>query len=539
MKLLCKSTLYALSLTALIFANGCTKSSTTKSTQTVKFGIPKSETVIVNLQTEPPSLDWHIGTDTTSSEVTSNIMSGLTEFDLADPELKVIPSLATKWESDKLAKKWTFELRKDVKWTDGVEFEAQHIVDSWERLLNPKTGAEYAYFLFSLKNAKAYNDGSLKDFSKVGIKIVDKHKLEIELDGSVSFFPSMLAHHATYPLRKDNLAKFGDKWTEPGNIVTLGPYKLAKWEHDEAILLERNESYWGEKAKTKYVLGRMITEQSSAVNAFDSGEIDIIPEIPSNDVSILKKRPEYQKQNGLIVYYYGFNTKQKPFDNVDFRKAVASAIDKSEVTKVLGQDDVTATSWVPKGMMGHVDDMGIKFDPAKAKEYLVKAGYTDPTKVPKVSITFNTNENHKKIAENVQAQLKRNLGIDIEIQNEEWKVYLSKLKSKKGYSIFRMGWVADYPDPDNFLNLLTSTSANNHTGWKNAEYDSLISKGISELNSAKRKVHYDKAQKILLEEDVAAVPLYYSIRQYLINPRIVGFKLNPLDQKVYKGVVVQ
>ncbi|MES2767899.1 MAG: peptide ABC transporter substrate-binding protein [Bdellovibrionota bacterium] len=536
MNLLLKSSFYTLSLTALIFTTSCTKTSSDK---TLKFGVKKSETLIVNLQTEPPSLDWNKSTDTTSSEVQGNIMEGLVQFDLADPELKALPALATKWESDKAVQKWTFELRTDVKWTDGVEFDAQQVVDGWERLLNPKTAAEYSYFLYNVKNAKAYNEGKIKDFSQVGIKTVGKHKIEVQLESPMSFFPSLLVHHSTYPVRKDLIEKHGDKWTEAGNMVTLGAYKLMKWEHDEAILLERNDAYFGEKAKTKYVLGRMITEQSSAINAFDAGEIDVIPELPSNDVSVLKQRPEYQKQNGLIVYYYGFNTKQKPFDNLDFRKAVAMAIDKKEITKVLGQDDVTATSWVPKGMMGHEEEMGIKFDPAKAKEHMAKAGYADATKVPKITITFNTNENHKKVAENVQAQLKRNLGINIEILNEEWKVYLSKLKSKKGYSIFRMGWVADYPDPDNFLNLLTSTSANNHTGWKNEKYDSLIAKGVSELNSDKRKEYYKEAQKLVLEEDVAAVPLYYSIRQYLINSRVSGFKLNPLDEKDYKSVMVK
>lgn len=534
-----KSFFVALGFVAFMTVAGCTKSSGSYSSKTLKFGVKKSDTIIVNLQTEPPSLDWHISTDTTSSEVLINIMDGLTRFDLADPELKVIPALAEKWTSDKAAKKWTFDLRKDVKWTDGVPFEAKQVVDGWERLLNPKTAGEYAYFLFNVKNGQAYNQGKIKDFSKVGVKAIGKDKLEVELESSMSFFPSTLAHHSTYPFRKDLFAKYGNKWTDPGHLVTLGAYTLKEWAHDEAILLERNDNYYGEKAKTKYVLGRMITEQSSAINAFDAGEIDIIPELPSNDISVLKRRPEYKKQNGLIVYYYGLNLKQKPFDNLDFRKAIAYAIDKNEITKVLGQDDVTATSWIPQGMMGYEKDMGIKFDPTKAKEFLAKAGYTDPLKVPKVTITFNTNENHRKIAENVQEQLKRNLGINVEIQNEEWKVYLSKLKSKKGYGIFRMSWVADYPDPDNFLNLLTSFSANNHVGWKNAKYDDLIAKGASELNTDKRKKYYDEAQKILLEEDVAAVPLYYSIRQYLVNDRIKGFKLNPLDSKPYKDVTVE
>jgi oligopeptide transport system substrate-binding protein len=539
MNLLGKSAFYTLSLSALIFATSCTKSTTSGNSKTLKFGVSKSDTIITNLQTEPPSLDWNKSSDTTSHEIQMNIMEGLTHFDLNDPELKTSPNLATKWESDKTARKWTFELRTDVKWTDGVPFEAQQVVDSWERLLNPATAAEYSYFLFNLKNGKAYNEGKIKDFSQVGVKAVGKNRIEVELEAPVSFFPSMLSHHSTFPIRKELIEKYGNHWTDPANMVSLGAYTLKQWEHDEAILLERNDNYFGEKAKTKYVLGRMITEQSSAVNAFDAGELDIVPELPSNDVSVLKLRPEYQKKSGLNVYYYGFNLTTKPFDNLDFRNAIAHAIDKAEITKVLGRGDVSASSWIPRGMMGFEEGVGIKFDPVKAKEFLAKAGYSDVTKVPKITLTFNTNENHKKIAENVQAQLKKNLGIDVEIQNEEWKVYLTKLNSKKGFSVFRMGWYADYPDPDNFLNLLTSASPQNHTGWKNAEFDGLVKKGISELNAEKRKAYYAEAQNLILEKDVVAVPLYYSTREYLVNPRIVGFKLNALDQKDYKVVTIK
>jgi oligopeptide transport system substrate-binding protein len=519
---------------AALFATACTKSD-----KTLKFGVKKSETVVVNLQTEPPSLDWHKATDTTSHEVTMNIMDGLAEFDYADPNLKAIPALASKWESDKAAKKWTIDLKQGVKWTDGVEFEAQHVIDAWERLLNPHTASEYAYFLFGIKNAQAYNEGKIKDFSQVGVKADGKYKVIVELHTPMSFFPSLLVHHSTHPMRVDVVAKHGDAWTKPGNLVSLGAYKLKAWEHDEAILLERNDEYYGEKAKVKYVLGRMITEQSSAVNAFDAGEIDLIPELPSNDISILKNRDEFMSQSNLALFYFGFNTKQPPLDDVNFRRAVAQAIDKTEVVKILNKGDVAATSWIPQGMLGYSADLGLKFDPVAAKEHLSKSKYSDITKIPRVTITYNTNENHKKVAENVQAQLKRNLGINVEILNEEWKVYLAKLKTKQGYSIFRMGWVADYPDPDNFLNLLTSFSANNHTNWKNPEFDKLIAQGVGEFDAQKRQELYVKAQKIVLEQDVAVLPIYYMSRQYLVNPRIKGFAMNVLDHKVYRKMSVE
>lgn len=517
---------------ALVSTVACTKTS-----KKLKFGVEKSETIVTNIQTEPPSLDWHKATDTTSHEVTMQIMDGLTHFDYADPELKPIPGLAEKWESDKSAKVWTFELRKGVKWTDGVEFEAKHVLDAWERLLNPKTASEYSYFLYNIKNAKAYNEKKVTDFAQVGVKALDKYKIEVTLDTPVSFFPSMLVHHSTHPIRIDVIEKHGEAWTQPKNFVGLGAYKLKEWEHDEAILLERNDDYYGEKAKTKYVLMRMITEQSSAVNAFDANELDIVPEIPSNDINFLRERPEYRKVPSLFLQYYGFNIKQAPFDDLNIRKAVSHAIDRAEIVKILNKDDTAGSSWIPNGMAGYDANMGLKFDVTKAKEFLMKSKY--PNKVPKITITYNTNENHKRVAENVQAQLKRNLGIDVEIQNEEWKVYLSKLKTKRGYSIFRMGWVADYPDADNFLNLLTGYSANNHTNWKSAKFDQLINQGVGELDQSKRMKIYTEAQQILLHEDVPVLPLFYSSRQYLVNKRIKGFQLNSLDHKVYSKVSVE
>ncbi len=513
----------------LVFS-GCTKSSK------LKYGVDRSETLINNLQTEPPSLDWHKGTDTTSSEVVGNIMEGLTALDFDDPNLKPVPALALNWQGDKASRVWTFTLREDVKWTDGVLFEAQQVADGWERLLNPKTAAQYSYFLYPIKNAKAYNEGKIKDFSQVGIKILAKNKIQVTLEEPMSFFPSILNHHSTFPIRKDIVEKFGDRWTNPENIVTLGAYKLSKWDHDDAILLERNENYFGEKAKTKYVLERMIQEQSSALNAFDVGDLDILQELPSTELGILKKRKEYVKTPLLGIYFYGFNIKQKPLDDANIRRAIAAAIDKKEIIKVLNGEQIPGSSFVPNGMLGYEIDVGIPYNVEKAKEYLAKSSYKTSDKVPKITLLFNTNENHQKMAENVQAQLKKNLGLNIELKNEEWKVLLDRYKVKKGYGIYRLGWIADYSDPDNFMQIMTSYSENNHTNWQNPQYDELVKKALSEQEVQKRKDYYKEAQKILLEEAAAVVPIYTYVHSILVNPRVRGYKTNPMDQKIFKTV---
>ncbi len=502
------------------------------------YNLDVAETLRINLTSEPPSLDWNKATDTTSAMITDNLMEGLVEYNYNDPDLGLVPLLAEKYAPENNGQKWVFEIRKGIKWTDGVELTAKHFVDGWERLLNPKTASEYAYFLYSLKNAKEYNEGKVKNFAEVGIHAEGDYKLVVELNGPQSYFPYLLTHHSTYPIRKEVVEKFGDRWTEPGNIVTLGPYILKVWDHDKAIVLTRNDIYFGEKAKIKNVIGYMITEISTAINLFDKGNLDAQTQLPSTELSILKKRPEYLESSILSMYYYGFNTKRPPMDNSLVRQAISHAIDRKEVTQMLAGGEVPLTSWVPPGMFGYEPSLGSNFDPKEAAELLDKAGYKDRTKFPKINLSFNTNENHQRIAENIQAQLKKNLGISVELQNEEWKVYLNNLKVNPAH-IYRMGWLADYPDPDNFMNLMYSYSENNRTKWGNKEFDAIVLQAASELDKGKRKELYSKAQKILTELDVPVVPMFSSVSHSLIAKRVVNFPNNSMNRYEFKKVTLK
>lgn len=519
-------------LTTFSFLAACTKKA-----EKLDYGLEVKDTLRINISTEPPSLDWNKSTDTTSAEIQFNIMSSLVEYDLNDPELKLKPNLALNWEPSNKATKWKFKLREGVKWTDGVEFEAQHVVDGWERLLNPATASEYAYFIYAVKNAKSYNEGKLKDFSQVGVKATGKYELTVELDKPMGYFPMLLTHHSTMPLRKDVVAKFGDKWTDPANIQTLGPFKLKVWEHDKAMVLERNDEFWGEKAKVKAVLAYIINDQSTAINLFNSKKVDFVPELPSTELDNLRKKKEFKEEGNLTIYYYGFNTKKAPLDNLKVRQALSMAIDKDQIVKMINGGQTPLYGWFPKGMFGYTDNVGLRFDPEKAKALLKEAGYDDPTKLPKITLGFNTNENHKRIAENVQAQLKTNLGVQIELKNEEWKVYLKSLQTDAPH-IYRMGWAADYPDPDNFINLMTSYSENNHTGWKNTKFDKLVEEGASETNPDKRRGLYNEAQKLLAEADAPVLPIYSGVSHMLISDRVQNFPVNKMARRIYSEVTL-
>ncbi len=518
-----------LALLFVVVFSGCTKK------QSSEYGLKISETLRVSLDTEPPTLDWMKATDTTSSSIVYNIMEGMVAYNLNDPELSLKPALGLSWSASKDARVWTFKIRKGVQWSDGVELTAQHFIDAWQRLLTPKTASEYAYFMYGIKNAKAFNEGKIKDPKKLGLKINGAGDLIVTLEQPMSFFPYLLSHTSTFPARLDIINKFGDNWTDPKNIVTLGAFKLKIWDHDKAMVLERSPNYYGTPTKTKYVLGYIINEKSTVLNLFDAGKIDAIKDLPAIDLPHLRKKPEYHSHGILGIYYLGYNVKRAPFDNLKVRKAISMAIDRQEITKMLNAGHVPIKGWIPVGMFGFEKKLGVDFNIKTANRLLDEAGFKDRSKFPTIFYGFNTNENHQRIAENVQAQLKRNLNITVEIKNEEWKVYLSTLKSKPPH-IFRLGWLADFPDPDNFLNMLTSTSDNNHTGWVNPEFDRQIINAAQTVDKKERKRLYKKAQKIIVETDLPVLPVYSMVEHLLVSKRVKNYPMNPMSNFIWKDV---
>lgn len=526
---------FALALVALL--GGCTKKA--RNIEVVfpgqgKMSLPVKDTLRIRLNSEPPSLDWHKATDTTSAQVTENLMEGLVGYDFSKKEPELVPALATKWDSADF-KTWKFTLREGVTWSDGKPFTAQHVVDGFKRLLTPATASEYAYFLYPLKNARAFSEAKIKDFAQVGVSISGPNEVTIELEKPMSFFPMLLTHHSTFPVRLDVVEKFGDKWTEAGNMVTLGAFTLRAWEHDKQLVLEKNPNFFGKPASIQYIVALMIQEAATALNLFDAGKIDAIDEVPAQQLRILKSRKEFTQMGCLAIQYYGFNVLQKPVNDVRVRRAISYAIDRQQIVDILAGGQMPMTSFIPAGMFGYEADRGLSFNVEKAKQLLKEAGFDDLKKLPKIEFRLNTNENHQLVAENVQAQLKKNLGIDIEIKNEEWKVFLSTLKTNPP-PMFRFGWNGDYPDPDNFLNLMTSYSENNRSRWKNPKYDSLIEQAATEPDKEKRRNLYSEAQKILVEEDVPLIPLYSRVVHHLINERVENYPVNILERYKYNEV---
>lgn len=503
-----------------------------------KVRLEASETLRINVTSEPPTLDWQKGSDLASAHITMNLMEGLAQYDLSDKELKLKPGLALKWEPSEQARLWKITLRSNVVWSDGVAFTPNHVVDGWKRLLSKETAAEYAYFLFGIKNAQAYNEGK-KTWEEVGIKVTGSNELSVELNKPMSYFPYLLTHHSTYPIRMDVVQKAGDRWTEPAHIVTLGPFKLISWQHDKMLVLERNEKYYGKDAgelpTIKYIVAHMIQEQATAINLFESGKLDSVHDLPPIEIRKLRPRKEFREIARLSTYFYAFNVTKPPMDNVLVRRAIAMSIDRQQLVQAMAGGQLPLTSWIPNGMFGYEPDRGLTYNPEKAKELIKQAGFADPSKIPKIEIKFNTRESHQLVAENIQAQLKKNLGLNIEIKNEEWKVFLNNLKTDPP-QLYRFGWQADYPDPDNFMSMLLSYSENNRTRWKSAKFDELVDKAAGALDREERRKLYSEAQKIIVEDDVPVIPLFVSVSHSLVSDRVENYPINVMDALVYKGV---
>lgn len=487
------------------------------------------------LLAEPPTLDWNKSTDTTSSLVIQNLMEGLTEYDFSKKFVRLRPALAKSWKSSPDKKTWTFNLQKKALWTDGQPLTAQNFIDGWERLLNPQTGSEYAYFLFPVKNARAYNQGAIKDFNQVGVKALNPTTLLVELDQGLFYFPYLLTHPSTFPIRKDIIDKKKSLWTSPANIVTLGPYTLQRWDHDKALILRQNKTYYGKQPSVKKVILYIIPDETTVMNLYSAGRLDIATPLLSRDLPFLKNRKDHHQHNILILYYYGFNVESPALKDPRMRKAIIHAVNREEIVRLLNRGDQPSKGWIPKGLFAHNKDIGLDFDPEKSRALLREMGYSSPAELPKVQIFYNTTTDHKMIAENIQAQLKKNIGLPVELNNQEWKTYLQRLKTKD-VELFRLGWLADYPDPDNFMNLMASFSDNNHTNWKNKKYDELILKAMSMEDGPERRALYDKAQKILLEDDSPVFPLFTGVSHILISPRVKNYPMNVMSYVLFKNI---
>jgi oligopeptide transport system substrate-binding protein len=500
------------------------------------LGGPLKDTLRMNIGSEPPSLDWDVTTDSTSFDVVSNLMVGLTQY---NEKLECAPACAESWEITDGGKHYLFHLRSNVFWTDGKPVVAGDFEYAWKRLLNPKTGAQYSFFLYDIVNAFEFATGKVKDDSLVGVKAIDDRTLDVHLKKPAAYFIYLTAFCPTLPERKDVVEKWGDRWTEPGHIVTNGPYMLDRWAHEYKIELVANPKYFEGKPRLRRIKMFMVPEQATAFALYENNELDYVDNrsFSTPDVERYRHSPEYRTMPLLRSNYIGFNVTKKPFDNVLVRRAVAMSIDRTVFPKILRRGELPAFSWIPAPLLGYSAKSGYEYDPKQGKKLLAQAGYPDGKGFPQAELLYPNREDTRTVVEAIQDQLKRNLGIHIKLVNQEWKVYLSTLH-RDSPPIYKASWGADFPDPETFMNLFTSTNGNNTTRFSDAHYDSLVTAASSEQNEKRRGSLYQQADEYLCKDRVPIVPTYLSTQNLMVKPWVNGLVFNPLDIQFFKNVYI-
>ena len=501
-----------------------------------KSTLVEPNTLRINIGAEPPGLDWHVATDSTSFDVVSNIMVGLTQY---RADLSCAPCCATNWEVLDSGKRYIFHLDPKALWSDGQSVKASDFEYAWRRLLDPKTGAQYAFFLYDVQNAFEFNSGKITDARLVGVKALDEQTLEVKLKKPAAYFIYLTAFCPTFPQRKDLIEKWGDRWTQADHIVTNGPFLLDQWRHEYKIELTCNEHYFQGAPALKRIKMFMIPEQATAFALYENNELDYVDNrsFSTPDLERYRHSSEYRTTLLLRNNYIGFNVTKPPFDNVKVRQAVSMAIDRTVFPKIRGRGEIPATSWIPPGLLGYDAKSGLEYNPEKARALLAEAGYPGGNNFPHVELLYPSRNDVRLVVEAVQDQLKRNLKIHISLQNQEWKVYLETLH-RDSPPIYRSSWGADFPDPETFMNVFTSHNDNNSTRWKDPHYDDLVSRASAEQNVEKRGQLYEHADRYLCREQVPIAPVFLETQNVMVKPWVKGMELNKLDIQFFRNVSI-
>jgi oligopeptide transport system substrate-binding protein len=491
---------------------------------------------------EPPDLDPHVVTGVPEFHIIDALFEGLVEENPVTRSVE--PGIAESWTVSPDGRRYVFTLRPSAKWSDGQPITANDVVRTYERVMNPLLGSEYAYLFAVLDGGPAYLAGESTDFRDVGVSALTDHQLEIRLRYPVPYFLSLLTYTCWRPLPLhtieafDGLRRRGSGWTREGNLVSSGPFQLTEWRQNRVLVVERNPYYWDATTVSLNAIHFFPVESyDTEERMFRSGQLHLTNDVPLAKIPHYRTLPDspLRIEPQLGTYYFRFNVTRPPLDDVRVRRALSLTIDRQAIVeKISGGGQTTAGSFAPPGAGEFEPSYIVGYDPEEARKLLGEAGYPGGEGFPGVEFLYNTSEGHRSIAEALQQMWKRELGIDVQLYNQEWKVYLDSL-SNLDFGIARSGWVAVYNDANQFLEIMTSGNPNNRTGWSSAEYDALHEASMRETDPSERMQLLQQLDEMLMHESPVA-PLYHYTHVYLRDARVENWNPGPLDKRRYKYV---
>jgi len=516
--------LLVLFVAALLFSGCATDTGTGDADGTE----PVEEMVLTfNVGTEPETMDVHLSTGVPEATIMLQIYEGLTRLNKDSvPELALAESVDV--SDDGLV--YTFNLRDGLVYSNGDPLTAEDFVFSWKRALNPELAADYAYMLYYIKGAEAYNtgEGSAED---VMVEALDEKTLQVTLEAPTPFFMSLVAFKTYYPLHRPTVEADSEGWhLSVDTIVGNGPFKMVSWAQGQMEFVP-NENYWDKDA---IVLDRlvftMVENESTELTMFETGEIDFTHTVPGQEIPRLETTGELEILPYLGTYYYIFQIEKPPLDDINVRKALTMAIDREAlVTNVTQGGQLPAFAYVPPGIP-EVDGSDfranggdyITYDPEMAQQLLAEAGYPGGEGFPSVEILYNTSEMHKLVAEAIQEMWKQNLGIEnVTLTNQEWGVYLNT-RDEGDFMIARAGWIGDYLDPFTFLDMWVTDGGNNNSRFSNAEYDQLITEVRLVDDEVQRMEMMHQLEDILMAE-MPVCPIYYYTQPVMVKSYVKDY----------------
>ena len=498
--------------------------------------------LLVGIGPDPEGLDPQCVSGVTEQNVLRSLFEGLIKPD--SKTLEPQPGVATSWVISEDGLTYRFFLRKDAHWSNGDLVTANDFVFAFQRLLTQEVCSPEVHSFFVIKNAHRFYDKNTT-FEQVGVKAINDYELEIQLEHPTSFFLSLLMMPSAYPLHRSTLkAHHGEfsrdpSWTQPQYYVSNGAFKLKHWHPGRSIEVIKNEYYWN---KANVALSGIkflpISDVATEERAFRSDQLHITEIVPYTKIKAYHEQPHspLKIHPYLGTFYYIFNTKVKPLDDVRVRKALNFALHRDEL---MGCDlfqlkHKSTFQLVPEGCQNFHCINPVREDAEEARRLLAEAGYPNGQNFPKLTLIFNTAQGQTYLASAIQEMWKKELNIDIELINVEWKVYLQR-RREKDFEIARGGWVGDYNDPTTFLNLWSYHNPNNFTYWHNDLFDEYLDKASKEINVQKRIHDLEQAEALLLDA-VPLLPIHASATSHLVDPRVQGWFPNLLDWHPYECI---
>ncbi|GAA0284443.1 peptide ABC transporter substrate-binding protein [Alteraurantiacibacter aestuarii] len=492
---------------------------------------------------EPQTLDPHLATGNPEAHILNEMFEGLTVANPDDPATPA-PGVAESWEHDGSFTSWTFHLRDNATWTNGDPVVAGDFLYAWQRVLSPELGAQDSSAFYFIRNAEPFNLGQISDFSQVGVRAPDDRTLVVDLIRPVPTFPFLTSAPIMSPLSQRAVEAHGtmtdrqNPWATLENFVTNGPFMMKAWTVNQMIELEKNPDYW-DAANVRLNGARFfpVDNVGTEENLFQDGRLHVTGTIPPDKIPGYRDRqaPELVSDPMLAPYFYYVNVERPPLDNVLVRRALSLAIDRQMlVDRVVQGGQLPAGGYMPPGYPDYQAAPPIAVHVEEARRLLAEAGYPGGEGFPRFEILINTSEAHRKIAEALQEMWRTNLGIDVGIYNQEWRVYLDALLGSD-FALARASLVMTDPDIYSPLEAFTTDGSRNMGKWKNPRFNQLMDQAEGETDIPRRNALLQQAEQVMIE-DLPIIPIYWGRQNYLLDPQVRGWVPNIYSRHPLKHV---